>query len=98
MLEQLSRVAGSMGNQELATGISTTARYAFLGMRAVAGDTTAQVTLLMEGFRKLNEAVRKQSEFLNELDSNMAKQGLINLEGLKVDKQIFTGRNVYSRL
>lgn len=96
-VEQGSRLLNATGNQEIANAVSTTGRYAFLGARAIAGDPTAQITLMIMAVSKLLETVKKQAEELNEIDTARIKSGLMNVEGLRVNKNFLTGRTYYSR-
>lgn len=96
-VEQGSRLLNATGNQEIANAVSTTGRYGFLGARAVMGDPTAQITLLIMATTKLLEQVRKQAEELNEIDTARIKAGLMNVEGVRVNKSFLTGRYNYSR-
>lgn len=96
-VEQASRLLNATGNQELANTISTLGRYTFLGARALGGDVTAMATLAMSMAQKAIEQVRKQAEKQNEIDNNFIKYGLINVEGTRISKNFFTGRQIYTR-
>lgn len=96
-VEQASRLLNATGNQQMASTVSTLGRYTFLGVRALGGDPVAIATLAMTTATKALEQVRKHSEFLNEIDNNMIKSGLTNMESIKVSKNFFTGRQTYSK-
>jgi hypothetical protein len=97
LVEQTTRLIGATGNQEVAQMVSTTSRYAFLGMRAISGDITAQITLAVSLSTLALQEVRKQAEFNNETDNARARAGLTNMEGVKVTKNWITGRQTYTR-
>lgn len=97
LVEQSSRLLNATGNQQLANTISTGSRYAFLGVRALGGDVTAMATLAVSLASKALEEVRKQAEQSNEIDNARIKSGLMNMEGVRMRKNFFTGRQQYNR-
>lgn len=97
LVEQSTRLLNATGNQQAASMISTGARYTFLGVRAMGGDATAMVTLAVSLASKALEEVRKKAEQSNEIDNALIKSGLMDLEGVQVRKNFFTGRQQYNR-
>lgn len=97
LVEQSTRLLNATGNQQLANTISTGVRYSYLGVRALGGDATAMVTAAVSLASKAIEIARKSAEQSNEIDNARIKSGLMNMEGVIVRKNFFTGRQQYNR-
>jgi len=97
MVSAASRLLNASGNNEAAKTVGDVGRYAFLGVRAMSGDPTAIATLALELATNAWEAARKNAELLNKNDESQIRAGLLDLNGVTIRKDFWTGRYVYSR-
>lgn len=92
-----TRLLNASGNQQIAQTVGDIGRYAFLGARALAMDPTAIASLALDVATNAWEMARKNAEDSNKDDEAMIRAGLMNLNGITVRKEFWTGRYVYSR-
>jgi hypothetical protein len=101
MIEAGSKLLNATGNSEMAQAIGDVSRYVFLGIRAASGDPSAIAALAInvaaKALTEVGKVQREQAQARNELDMARASAGLLDMSGVKVTKQFFTGRYQYSR-
>jgi hypothetical protein len=97
VLGQVGRVVSATGNPEIATGIETVGRYTFLGIRALSGDPIAIASLSMDMISRVLQEFSDSAKSQNETDETRIRYGLMNMNGVRMNKGFLFGRYNYTR-
>jgi hypothetical protein len=101
LVEAGSRLLNATGNSEISQAVSKTGRYVFLGARAIGGDPTAIATLAVDlasqALKAVMDQAKNDAQMRNDIDTARYNAGLLNLDGVKISKNFWTGRYEYSR-
>jgi hypothetical protein len=98
-----SRIISSTGNNEISAAISKVARYGFQTVRALlppnpVGIATLALTISADVLDKVSDNIRKQAKADNETDNARIKAGLLDISGVQIKSNWFSGRQTYKRV
>lgn len=99
--QKLMRSVQNEKVQSFTSGVAKTAKYTFLGARALSGDVTAILNIAIDVVCELISSVQQTAMQVaaekNSVDEARYSAGVLSLEGVSVSKSWWSGRYEYER-
>lgn len=101
LIQSGNKLLNATGNSQISQALAMAGKYAFLGIRAFSGDPSAIAALAVDlastALAEVRKNLTEQAMIQNEVDTARAQAGLLDLSGVKVTRNFFTGRYQYNR-